>query len=159
VGRSARSFVVGALLATVLAVPAAGIAKAPSFAAWHAHWLARSGAKVLALKTQCALHSSSGDLAAGRCIAKGSLAVYPPLIAEWNREVAVVAKLQAAPCRAAIHAYWLATAKNYAETVAFFRAHRASRLTAIASDMSATSVQTIALAQARSATRAALVCG
>ena len=133
--RFARAVAVGGLLAAVLVAPSVVGAKAPSFSTWHARWLKRSGAKVMAVKTRCAFESSSSDLEAGRCIAKGALAVYPPLIAEWNREVAEIAQGQAAPCRAAIHAYWLATAKNYAATVAFFRAHRESPVSTIAADL------------------------
>jgi hypothetical protein len=154
-----RAVVAGCLLAALLAVPSVAGAKAPSFAAWHARWLAHSNAKVLAMKTRCAVQSSSSDLKAGECIVKGALAGYPPLIAQWNREVAVIAKGQTAPCRAAIHTYWLATARNYAETLAFFRAHREQPVTAIAKDMNATRIQTIALKQSRAASRAALVCG
>ena len=153
-----RWMAVAALLAALLGVALPAVAKPPSFAVWHAHWKARSDAKVNTAKVSCALPNSS-DAELGECVAKALLATYPPLIAQWNRQVTDIARGQTDACRAAIHSYRAATSKNYAETLAFFRAHRHASLTAIATDARAARFQALGLGTAQTASRAGRICG
>jgi hypothetical protein len=156
--RMRRTMAAAALLVALLSISPMASAKPSSFAAWHRYWKTHADAKVTAAKLSCAVPNSS-DTELGECVAKVLLAAYPPLIAQWNIQVANVAKGQIGACRGAIRDYWLATSRNYAETVAFFRAHRHAALTAIATDARAQKYHLLGLNTLNTANRVVRICG
>lgn len=149
----------------VAVVPASAIAsqrhsaKPPSFALWTVNENNYEDSLTTPITDQCAKAFGKDDKKAGECLVAGVLRVYPKMDANWERGLARIAKRQSAPCKKAIHAYWLAARKNFAAATAYFKSHRTTAATQIQSDLADEPYATIKSVKDEAKSHAIRVCG
>lgn len=155
-----RDVIILAVLAVAMVgVPAVASAKKPpSFAAWVLQWKTTDD-KALAGIDGCAKIYASNDLKAGTCAVKVALAGYKLLMPIWNHQVAKIARGQSAPCRAAIHRYWLAGRKIQLLLVVYFKQHPSEPATKLSSDFDEDPLKTLGDLSDEAKSDAIRVCG
>jgi hypothetical protein len=148
------------LAASLVAIPTAAAKQPPSFALWVARWNAHSDAVTNKQTDRCdAFVKKNDDKRVGECLVVGLLKVDPGLIAEWNRQLAAIAKPQTPKCRAAIHGYWLAATKAFKAILIYMRSHRHTAATQIAQDAQDEPQATLTSLKDAAKSHAIRVCG
>lgn len=142
----------------LLAGPAAA-AKPASFALWEAHWEVESDKAIGQPVHACGKLFAKDDAKAGACAVKVALAAYAKEIPIWSRQVAAVSIGQAAPCRRAIHSYWLATRKVTAAAQIYFRGHSHVTATRLGEDLRGEPFKTLGSLHDAAKSRAIRICG
>lgn len=137
---------------------ASAASSAPSFAAWMLRWNATDD-KGFAAFDACAKVYANDDAKLGACQVKSAAKAYQRLTPVWSRQVAAITRGQSAPCRAAIHHYWLSMRKAQVLLVAYFQQHPKVLATTLASDLSSEPLKTTGALADESKSNAIRVCG
>jgi hypothetical protein len=145
---------------SLVAVPTAVAKKAPSFALWTAKWKAQTDAQQNKLKDACLkVYGETADRKVGECFVKGMRPLLRQEAPLWEKQVAGISRGQTAPCRKAIHAYWLASRKAQAASLIYLDSHQHVSVTDIAKDLNEDPYATLKAQTDATKKRAIQVCG
>ena len=78
---------------------------------------------------------------------------------QWEREVALVSRGQSAPCKKAIHLYWLASRKAQKASLIYLDSHQHVSITDIVSDLKEDPYPTLKSPTDAAKSHAIRVCG
>jgi hypothetical protein len=151
----------GVLLAAFLVgTPAAAAADPPSFALWVATWRSQDNAAQDKMQATCErVYGKTDDAKLGACFVKLEIVSLRSRMPRWERAVARISRGQSAPCRKAIHAYWLASRKAQLASMIYLRTHAKRAATDIASDLNEEPYVTLRQVTDETKSRAVRVCG
>ena len=105
-----RITVVLVALASLVAVPAASVAKPRSFHSWAVSWNAKATRDNARVLDRCQRLHGSSDLEFGMCFVEAGRANLRAERIVWEKGVARVMRGQTADCRGAIRTYAMAAA-------------------------------------------------
>jgi hypothetical protein len=150
-------FVLGFGLATA---PVALAKKPASFALWTAKWKAHTDPLQNKLADGCLKrYGQTADRKVGECFVKGMRIILRQVEPVWQKQVAAIAVGQSAPCRKAIHAYWLAAEKNQKASLIYLDSHQHVDITQIARDIKAEPYATLKAQTDAAKKHAIIICG
>jgi hypothetical protein len=151
----------GIILAAFLVVAPAALAKnPPSFALWAATWRSQDNAAQDKMQATCEqVYGKTDDAKLGACFIKLEIVSLRSRMPLWEHAVARISKGQSAPCRKAIHAYWLASRKAQRASMIYLRTHPKRAATDIASDLNEEPYVTLRQVTDETKSRAVRVCG
>jgi hypothetical protein len=153
-----RSLLVVAAALGSLTAPAA-LAQSPSFALWTVRWSAQDAAAQDKVASVCARLFGQSDAKTGACFAKGISASVRARQPIWGRQVVEIAQGKPAPCRRAIHVYWLASRRGQAATLRYLDSHQRVGAAAIAKGIMGEPYATLRWRAEDAKSRAIRVCG
>jgi hypothetical protein len=147
------------VLLALLVFAATASASPTSFARWATQWKAASDRAINAALDPCQKHFLDDQPKAGACAVRNVRLVFTRVTPIWNRAVERVAQDQPPACRAAIHAYWLATRRQQAADLSYLRSHAHVTVTQLNVDLSARPFATLSRAAANAKLQAVRICG
>jgi hypothetical protein len=149
-----------ALLALALMAAPAAAATPPSFALWNAKFVAQDDKLIDELGDKClALYGQTANQKVGECFVRGGRVILRSQQPGWERAVARISIGRSAPCKKAIHAYWLASRKATRASLIYLDSHPHTSMTEIASDFAEEPYATLKALLDESKRRAIRVCG
>jgi hypothetical protein len=148
-----------AALAVLVALPAAVIAKPRSFHSWAASWNAKATRDNARVLDRCQRLHGSSDLEFGMCFVDAGRANLRAERVVWEKQVAVVARGQAGPCKTAIRGYLMASRVKQQASLTYLDSHRRTPLTRVAGDISGEPFATLKSLADRAKGRAIAICG
>jgi hypothetical protein len=154
-----RRIVVIALAFGLLAAQPALARQPPSFALWTANWTVQHDPTIDSLATGCLYLFGQNDDELGACFATREGRILRARQLDWERQVAGIARGQTAPCKEAIHGYWLTTRNKLHATLGYLESHQHTGMTKINSDLSHDPYKTLKSFSDAAKSRAIRVCG
>lgn len=152
-------FLVGFAAAMMIFTSVAPAANPPSFALWTARWKVEGDKAIGQPINACVKFYEKDDTKAGACAVRVALAAYAKEIPVWSRQIAAVSRGQTAPCRRAIHAYWLASRKTTSAVEIYFRGHAHTTASQLNSDLTDEPFATLGALSDAAKSRAIRICG
>jgi hypothetical protein len=147
------------LLGVLLAPPAPALAKPPSFTHWVAGHLLRQERDVNRAAHACATASGGDDVRFGACVVANERVKLRAEAVEWDKQVAMIARGQSAPCWSAIHDYSSALVARQKALLAYMDSHRRVAGTRLVHDLRREPFTTLKAVTRASLFRAVRVCG
>jgi hypothetical protein len=147
------------LLGVLLASPAPALAKPPSFTHWVAGQLLREERDVNRAARACATASGGDDVRFGACIVASQRVELRADALEWDKQAAMIARGQSAPCRSAIHDYSDALVAHQKALLAYMDSHPRVASTRLVHDLRREPFATLKATTRASLFRAVRVCG
>jgi hypothetical protein len=154
-----RRIVVIALAFGLLAAQPALAKQPPSFALWTANWTVQHDPTIDSLATGCLYLFGQNDDKLGACFATREGGILRARQLDWERQVAGIARGQTAPCKEAIHGYWLTTRNKLHATLGYLESHQHTGMAKINSDLSHDPYKTLKSFSDAAKSRAIRVCG
>jgi hypothetical protein len=153
-----------ALAAVALALllgclPAACLAKPPSFAVWWSHFSARVQQDVVHINHVCQKRFGSNDRKVGACFVKHERVSLRSERAAWEKQIKGIARHQRAACQKAIRTFASATRKAAIANLRYLDSHRHSPLTQIGRDLNGQPFERLKLITFEAKSRAVHICG
>lgn len=152
------------LAALVLALllgclPAASLAKPPSFAVWWSHFSARVQRDVVHINHVCQKRYGSSDRKVGACFVKHERVSLRSERAAWEKQIKRIARHQRAACQKAIRTFGSATRKAAGANLRYLDSHRHSPLTEISRDLNGQRFERLKSRTFEAKSRAVRICG
>jgi hypothetical protein len=152
------------LAALVLALllgclPAASLAKPPSFAVWWSHFSARVQRDVVHINHICQERYGSNDRKVGACFVKHERVSLRSERAAWEKQIKRIARHQRAACQKAIRTFGSATRKAASANLRYLDSHRHSPLTEISRDLNGQRFERLKSRTFEAKSRAVRICG
>jgi hypothetical protein len=130
-----RSAIVVLALTGCLALTGVAVAKPPSFALWSIRWDAQVSRAYERLSDKCTKTSGGSDVELGACVVAGDVAALRAEQAKWEQGVAELLRGQTPRCKIAIRAYRTSWRTEAAGLLAYFAAHRNTRMAQVFRDV------------------------
>ena len=147
------------LLGVLLPSPAPALAQPPSFTHWVAGRLLQQERDVNRAAHACATAAGGDDVKFGACIVANQRVALRADAVEWDKQVAMIARGQSAPCRSAIHDYSSALVARQKALLTYMDSHPRVASTRLVHDLRSEPFTTLKAVTRASLFRAVRVCG
>ena len=154
-----RASAIAIALTLVMAMPAPGSAKPPSFGLWWKHFSAGIQRSVTRIDSTCQRAYGQDDAKVGSCFVRAERVSLRAQRSALKTQIAAISRGQKASCKRAIQQYWVASRKAATANLAYLDSHQRAGIRRLSRDLNAEPYVSLKKSTYNAKSHAVGVCG